>query len=144
MCVPAPLPRSSSFRKEVALRVIHSSCCCQSVWRALVLFVLSLCELQSSSDMVPLQRRASCANLYLTDSTKYGSGLGWMENLILRLWVISPCNYKNTHSRVHIPLYSVHSFGQMIVRLRKQQLELLSLPSRKPFFFFFQYKRFQI
>lgn len=60
-----------------------------------------------------------------------------MENLILRLWVIPPFNYKSTHSRVHIPLvYSVRLFGQMIVRLRKQHLKLFHFPHENLEFLF--------
>lgn len=69
--------------------------------------------------------------------TQTMAALGWMENLILRLWVISPFNYKSTHSRVHIPLvYSVHLFGQMIVRLRKQHLKLFHFPHKNLEFLF--------
>lgn len=34
--------------------------------------------------------------------TQTMAALGWMENLILRLWVISPFNYKKAHTHVFI------------------------------------------
>lgn len=143
VCVPTLLPRSSSSRKEVALRVIRSSCCCQSFWRALVLFILSWCELQRSSEMVPLQRRAYRANLYLTDN-KLWQRLGEWKTLFYGCG-LSPLLTIKKHTLTCS--YSTCLFCSFIRsddrQIEETTFETFSLPSRKPWIFV-QYKKFQI